>query len=156
MPRQPQPPQERRSHRWRFCGISPFFLFLFFSCTVHSLAFVSVYFLFSCPYASLLCPTSPLLLYSIPPHSRSSPTPFFSSSLSSSFFILQGVIWGKDPKHFVGRTAWLKAAASVAGVTLHSTLSTRDAPASLRNLPNIVFHGHLTRPAWQKLLAESS
>ena len=68
----------------------------------------------------------------------------------------QGVIWGKDPKHFVGRSDWLKAAASVAGVTLHSTLSTRDAPASLRNLPNIVFHGHLTKPAWQKLLAESS
>ena len=65
----------------------------------------------------------------------------------------QGVIWGKDPKHYAGREGVLREVAKVA--TLHSTLSARDAPHGLRGDPNIVFHGHLKREEWQALLAES-
>jgi len=65
----------------------------------------------------------------------------------------QGVIWGKDPKHYSGRELVLKAVADVA--PLYSTLSVRDAPSKLRAHPNIHFLGHQTKEKWQELLAES-
>ena len=63
----------------------------------------------------------------------------------------QGVIWGKEAKHYRGREAALLAVAEVA--TLHSTLPRPPSP-KLRGA-DIVWHGHLEKPEWRRLLRES-
>lgn len=92
-------------------------------------------------------PGNTFLGYAVP--SSQLPSQYDKQSIKKK----QGVIWGKDPKHYKGREAMLKAVATVA--TLHSTLSKKDAPPALRSHPNIVWHGHLTKTEWQQLLAES-
>lgn len=63
----------------------------------------------------------------------------------------QGVIWGKDPKHFEGRVPMLEAALNaVPGVTLVST-STRQ----IFQHPRMLWKGHQTPQSWRKLLRES-
>lgn len=60
----------------------------------------------------------------------------------------QGVIWGKDVKHYEGRDKILNAVAEK--VTLVST-STNP----VTNHRNIVWRGHQTASSWSKLLMES-
>ena len=60
----------------------------------------------------------------------------------------QGVIWGKDPKHFEGRTDMLKVIAD--SVELHST-----ATRSVFKHQNIKWEGHQTPSGWKQLLADS-
>jgi hypothetical protein len=107
-------------------------------------------------------PGNTFLGYAVPssqlPSSSSASSSSYGSGTAVAAVVVvakkkQGVIWGKDPKHYKGREAMLKAVAAVA--TLHSTLSKADAPSALKSHPNIVWHGHLTKPQWQQLLAES-
>jgi hypothetical protein len=60
----------------------------------------------------------------------------------------QGVIWGKDPKHYRSSINMLRAIADK--VQLHSTSS-----SAVFNHPNIIWHGHQSHESWLKLLAES-
>ncbi|KAJ8599536.1 hypothetical protein CTAYLR_007114 [Chrysophaeum taylorii] len=64
---------------------------------------------------------------------------------------LLGVVWGKDPKYYAGKEKVLRAVARVA--PLHSTLKTP--PIGLVGVPNITFHGHLTKEKWSALLSEA-
>lgn len=61
---------------------------------------------------------------------------------------IQGVVWGKDPKHYDQYQDFLKAIAN--HVTLVSTVSSR---ATLPRHPNITWKGHLTQTQWFELLA---
>eukprot|EP01041_Mallomonas_annulata_P001150 gene1150-2223_t len=61
---------------------------------------------------------------------------------------LQGVIWGKDPKHFEGKESLLRAVA--AKVTLLST-----ATHGVFDHPNIQWRGHQTPQGWSQILSES-
>ncbi len=61
---------------------------------------------------------------------------------------LQGVIWGKDPKHYRGSVNVLRQIADI--IPLHSTAS-----SPVFSHPNIQWHGHLASGEWLKLLAES-
>ena len=61
----------------------------------------------------------------------------------------QVVVWGKDPKHFEGKEAVIRAVADVAEV--HLTLK-----GPLPQLThNIVYRGHLPKADWTALLEES-
>ena len=62
----------------------------------------------------------------------------------------QGVIWGKDAKHYQGRENMLRALADSCDCELHSTLGT-----PLIKHPNIKYHGHLTKEGWNGLLSTS-
>ena len=64
----------------------------------------------------------------------------------------QGVIWGKDPKHYEGRWGLLQAIADT-GVILHSTLPASRAKGTTHR--NIVYHGHLSKSEWHDLLSSS-
>jgi hypothetical protein len=61
---------------------------------------------------------------------------------------LQGVIWGKDPRHYENRGPILRQVAAIA--PLHSTASQAVFKDS-----NIVWHGHQSATNWMKLLSES-
>lgn len=65
----------------------------------------------------------------------------------------QGVIWGKDPKHYEGaqRVRMLKAVA--AAVAPKGLISTATRPAFVE--PNIQWVGHRSREQWSALLSES-
>ena len=63
----------------------------------------------------------------------------------------EGVIWGKDRKHFKNMDAVLLAASRVA--RLHSTLKQAPTPALAR--ADIEWHGHLSRDRWRALLRAS-
>jgi hypothetical protein len=60
----------------------------------------------------------------------------------------QGVIWGKDPKHFKGQKAMLTHVAST--VALVSTSQT-----TVFEAPGIAWLGHQTPESWKQLLKES-
>lgn len=60
----------------------------------------------------------------------------------------QGIIWGKDPKHFEGSIPHLKAIAD--GYTLVSTST-----AKVFEHPNVLWLGHMSSNQWYKLLSES-
>lgn len=67
----------------------------------------------------------------------------------------QGVIWGKDPKHFIGREKMLRDLAQYdASLVL---VSTATGSAKAMRLPsNVHMRGHLSREQWRTLLAESA
>ena len=74
---------------------------------------------------------------------------------SASFIIFnnitkknQGVIWGKDVKHFEGKVDMLKKLADSTKL-----VSTATMPAFSHQ--NVVWHGHKSRIEWMKLLSES-
>ena len=60
----------------------------------------------------------------------------------------QGVIWGKDPKHFSRMNKILSQIADM--VELHSTAS-----STVFRHRNVVWHGHQDKNGWMGLLAES-
>ena len=60
----------------------------------------------------------------------------------------QGVIWGKDVKHFEGKVELLKKIAD-------STKLVSTATMPVFNHQNIQWYGHKSRNEWMKLLAES-
>lgn len=60
----------------------------------------------------------------------------------------QGVIWGKDPKHYANREKLLQALSYE--VELHSTATRKVIQQS-----RIVWHGHQTVESWMKLLGQS-
>jgi len=62
----------------------------------------------------------------------------------------QGVIWGKDAKHYQGREGLLRALADSCDCELHSTLG-----SPLVRHPNIIYHGHLSKAGWSELLSSS-
>lgn len=64
---------------------------------------------------------------------------------------LQGVIWGKDPKHLAEATALLRGLAEK-GVHL---VSTSSSPLPGLNHPNIVWAGHQRAEEWLRLLGKS-
>ena len=66
---------------------------------------------------------------------------------------MEGVIWGKDPKHYEGRWDLIKALAED-GAVLHSTLDVKRVPRAPRH-PNIRYHGHLSKAEWHDLLGTS-
>jgi hypothetical protein len=61
---------------------------------------------------------------------------------------MQGVIWGKDPNHYEGKTGLLKQLADT--IKLVSTSTTQ-----VISHPNIEWRGHQTPESWVKLLSES-
>eukprot|EP01039_Chlorochromonas_danica_P010326 gene10326-11430_t len=66
---------------------------------------------------------------------------------------LQGVIWGKDPKHFAQSSSFIKILAD--HVPLVTTLSPSVSRGVLPVHANISFAGHLRPEAWLELLAGS-
>lgn len=60
----------------------------------------------------------------------------------------QGVIWGKDPRHYSQRKKILSQVSDI--VELHSTSS-----KPVFRQSSVIWHGHQTRDGWMKLLAES-
>ncbi|CAM9864132.1 unnamed protein product, partial [Hapterophycus canaliculatus] len=64
----------------------------------------------------------------------------------------QGVIWGKTPASFDGKTARNLVSSLADIVELHSTMVPNN--ASVEH-DNIVYHGHLSREKWHSLLRES-
>jgi hypothetical protein len=60
----------------------------------------------------------------------------------------QGVIWGKDPRHYSDREKLLQTLSRE--VQLHSTATRQVIPQS-----KIVWHGHQSVDSWLKLLSES-
>ena len=60
----------------------------------------------------------------------------------------QGVIWGKDPKHYGNREQLLQTLSNQ--VELHSTATRRVIQRS-----NIIWHGHQTPESWMRLLGQS-
>lgn len=60
----------------------------------------------------------------------------------------QGVIWGKDPKHYTNREKLLQSLANE--VELHSTATRKVILQS-----KIIWHGHQTVESWMKLLGQS-
>lgn len=73
---------------------------------------------------------------------------YLNTTVVSGEKLLQGVIWGKDPKHFSGRSVLLAKVAD--RVELHSTATER-----VLNHPNIRWDGHQTPSSWSALLASS-
>ena len=71
----------------------------------------------------------------------------------------QGVLWGKDPKHFQGKEGMLQAVAgelseSYPEMKLVST-SSQPIPLLKRGGPNIVWQGHQSPKQWMDLLHQS-
>lgn len=63
----------------------------------------------------------------------------------------QGVVWGKDPRHFEGRTKMLETALqSIPEVTFLSTSTQR-----VFQHPRMLWKGHQTPASWRNLLQES-
>ena len=61
---------------------------------------------------------------------------------------MQGVIWGKDTKHFSGKIDMLKRIADI--VELHSTSTD-----SVFSHSNVIWHGHQSADGWKKILMQS-
>ena len=78
-------------------------------------------------------------------------TPTPPSTTNSETKLLQGVVWGKDPKHFEGKTGMLNAVLNKEP-SLHLLATATHA---VFKHPRMEWRGHQTSKSWQLLLKQS-